>query len=276
MLQHNARNAIVIAIMMLVSAAAQAHDQSQYPDWQGQWVRAHPRAQWDPTKPRGLAQEAPLIPEYQAIFEAALNALHSGALGADPQIDCLPAGMPRMMIAYEPLEVIITTAVTYIRTDHLAELRRIYTDGRNWPAQIRPSFEGYSIGKWIDENGDGRYDRLEVETRGFKGPRTLDADGLPLHKDNRTVVKERIYLDPKDHDVMHAEIMTIDNALTRPWTVKRDYRRERNPVWPHYSCTEANNHIRVGRHVYFSSATGDLMPSYKDQPPPGLKGFDSQ
>ena len=273
MFQQSPIGAIVLAVSLLTSASVKAHDQSKYPDWQGQWVRAHARAQWDPSKARGLAQKAPLIPEYQAIFEAALQALHSGALGADPQIDCLPAGMPRMMIAYEPLEVIVTDAITYIRTDHLAELRRIYTDGRDWPTAIRPSFEGYSIGKWIDEDGDGRYEKLEVETRAFKGPRTLDADGLPLHKDNRTVVKEKIYLDKTNSDMMHAEITTIDNALMRPWTVKRDYRRERNPVWPHYSCTEGNNHVRVGQHIYFRGSNGELMPSYKDQPPPGLKGF---
>ena len=273
MFQQGSIGVLVLATALLVSASAEAHDQSKYPDWYGQWVRAHPRAQWDPSKARGLEQQAPLVPEYQAIFEAALKALRSGALGADPQIDCLPAGMPRMMIAYEPLEVIVTDTITYIRTDHLAELRRIYTDGRAWPTQIRPTFEGYSVGKWIDEVGDGRYDFLDVETRGFKGPRTLDADGLPLHKDNHTVVKEKIYLNRTNRDLMHAEITTHDNAFTRPWTVKRDYRRERNPVWPHYSCTEGNNHVRVGRHVYFRGSGGELMPSYRDQPAPGLKNF---
>src|SRR5262245_11035304 len=114
--------AMVLAAALVASGSAQAHDQSKYPNWQGQWVRAHLRAQWDPSKARGLQQQAPLIPEYQKIFEDHLEALHAGRLGADPQIDCLPAGMPRMMIAYEPLEVIITSAVTYIRTDHLAEL----------------------------------------------------------------------------------------------------------------------------------------------------------
>src|SRR5262249_10974774 len=140
-------------------------------------------------------------------------------------------------------------------------------------AQIKPSFEGYSIGKWIDEDGDGRYDVLVVETRGFKGPRTLDADGLPLHKDNQTVVKERIYLDQANRDRLKAEITTIDNAFTRPWTVTRHYTRERNPVWPQYLCTEGNNHISIGTHVYFRSADGHLMPTAKDQPPPDLRYF---
>jgi hypothetical protein len=147
------------------------------------------------SKPRGLQPDAPLTTEYQAIFEVNLADLHSGNLGADPQVFCLPSGMPRMMIAYEPIELIITVETVYIHTDHLGDFRRIYTDGRDWPAKITPSFEGYSIGKWVDEDGDGRYDVLEVETRALKGPRTFDADGLPLHEDNQTVVKERIYLD---------------------------------------------------------------------------------
>jgi hypothetical protein len=35
-----------------------------------------------------------------------------------------------------------------------------------WPSEIEPTFAGYSLGKWIDEHGDGRHDVLEVETRG--------------------------------------------------------------------------------------------------------------
>jgi hypothetical protein len=214
---------VLAAALMRTIAPGQAFDESRYPDLNGQWSRAHPRSQWDPSKPRGLQQQAPLTAEYQAIFEANLADLHSGNLGADPQVFCLPSGMPRMMIAYEPIELIITVETIDVHTDHLGDFRRIYTDGRDWPAKIKPSFEGYSIGKWVDENGDGRYDVLEVETRALKGPRTFDADGLPLHEDNQTVVKERIYPDNTNRDLLHAEITTIDHALTRPWTVMRDY-----------------------------------------------------
>jgi hypothetical protein len=275
MLDRNSIGIIALAGALLMTiACAQAFDDAKYPDLNGQWVKAHPRSQWDPSKVRGLKQEAPLTPEYQAIFEANLVELHSGNLGIDPQVYCFPSGMPRMMIAYEPIEITVLPETTYMRVDHLGDFRRIYTDGRNWPAEIKPSFDGYSIGKWVDEDGDGRYDVLEVETRGFRGPRTLDADGLPLHKDNKTVVKERIYLDKSNHDLLHDEITTIDNAFTRPWTVKRSYNRERNPVWPDYLCTEDNNHIQIGREFYFRSAEGLLMPAYKDQPVPSLKHFD--
>jgi hypothetical protein len=63
---------------------------------------------------------------------------------------------------------------------------------------------------------------LAVETRGLKNPRTYDASGIPLHEDGRTIIKEKIYLDKADHDLLHDEITTIDNALTRPWTVVKE------------------------------------------------------
>jgi hypothetical protein len=266
--------ALVTAAALMAGERVRAHDEQKYPALAGQWVRAHPRAQWDPSKPRGLAQQAPLTPEYQAIFEANLAALRTTTV--DPQLRCLPSGVPRVMMAYEPLEFILTTDTVYIRSDHLSETRRIHTDGRDWPAKVTPSYSGYSIGRWIDQDGDGRYDVLAVETRNFKGPRYLDADGLPLHQNNRTIVKERIFLDQANRDLLHAEITTIDDAFTRPWTVMRDYNREHHPVWPEYLCAEANNHIIIGKERYFLSADGQLMPLRKGQPPPDLRNFNQR
>ena len=71
-------------------------------------------------------------------------------------------------------------------------LRRVFTDGRDWPKRIEPSFAGYSIGKWEDTDGDGRFDTLAIETRDIKGPRSYDASGMPFHKDDKAVIKERI------------------------------------------------------------------------------------
>ena len=179
------------------------------------------------------------------------------------------------MSAYEPIEILISAETTYILIDHIEHTRRIYTDGRDWPADLEPTFSGYSIGKWVDEDGDGRYDVLEVETHGFKGPRIYDASGIPLHADNQTVIKERIYLDKTDRNTLHNEITTIDHALTRPWAVTKNYSRNPNPrpVWREYSCAEGNNHVQIGMQIYFLSADGFLMPTKKDQPPPDLRYF---
>ena len=95
------------------------------------------------------------------------------------------------MNVYNPMEILVTPGTTHILLYNSDHGRRIYTDGRDWPEEIAPTFGGYSIGKWVDTDGDGRYDVLEAETRGFKGPRTYDATGIPLHRDNQSVFKER-------------------------------------------------------------------------------------
>jgi hypothetical protein len=262
-----------MAVGLSDAGYAEAWDDAQYPDLKGAWRRPG-AAQWDPTKPSGLRQQAPLTPEYQAILEANLAEVAAGGQSHNPQARCLPGGMPRVMIAYDPLEFIVTPAITYMRSDHLTENRHIYTDGRDWPKAIRPTFHGYSIGRWIDEDGDGRYDVLAVETRGMRGPRTFDANGLPLHEDNATVVQERIFLDKANPNLLHDQITTIDNALTRPWTVTRSYRRERNPTWTEEPCGEANRYLILGKETYFMGGDGTLMPTRKGQPPPDLRRFD--
>ena len=263
---------IAFAALCTTGCGAAAHDSPKYPDISAQWTRGDGSAQWDQSKPGGLRQQPPLTPEYQAIWEANMAAVRAGGEAYNPHAYCIPAGLPRMMIAYEPLDFIVTNDVTYIR-DYFNEFRRIFTDGRAWPAKINPSYGGYSIGKWEDTDGDGVYDTLVVESRGFKGPRTYEASGIPLHPDNQSIITERIFLDKTNRDVLLDEVTTIDHALTQPWTVTRKYFREQNPLWPDFFCNEANNHIKIGKETYVLSADRHLMPTRKDQPPPDLRNF---
>ena len=137
-----------------------------------------------------------------------------------------------------------------------------------------PTYSGLSIGEWIDANHNGRYDVLVVETRGLKGPRIYESSGIPLHYDNRTVVKERIHLDKTDPNVLRDELAVFDHALTRPWEVTRSYRRLPDPTWIEDVCAENNNYVFVGKESYFLSSDGYLMPTRKDQAPPDLRYFD--
>jgi hypothetical protein len=262
-----------MAPLATAGGSASAQSQTPYPDWTGQWIRFNGPGQWDPTKPGGRGQQAPLTPEYLARLDAGVIDQNSGGQGInDATPSCLPPGMPRVMIAYEPMEIIVTPATTYVLIEFMEQLRRIYTDGRAWPNQIKPTFNGYSIGKWQDEDGAGRYNVLEIETRGIKGPRSFDGV-VPLNDDNQTVVNERIYLDKTDHNVLHDQVTTIDHALTRPWTVVRNYRRAAKPKWFEYVCTEDNHYVLIGKVYYFVSDDGYLMPTKKDQPPPDLRYF---
>ncbi len=252
-------------------ASAHAQDQPKYPDWSGKW-RVIGGNRWDPTKPAGRGQQPPLTPEHQAIFEASLADQQAGGPGNDMRFSCLPPGMPRMMTVIFPMEFIFSPKITYILFENLMP-RRIYTDGREWPTEVDPAFAGYSIGHWVDEDRDGRFDVLEIETRNMKGPRSFEPSGLPLHRDDQTVVKERIYLDKANAGSLLNEITTIDNALTRPWTVTKKYRRDDSPFWFDNNCNENNPHILIGKETYFLSADGYLMPAKKGQAPPDLRYF---
>ena len=110
--------------------------------------------------------------------------------------------------------MVITPETIHVLLEHIHDSRRIYTDGRDWPKSATPTLQGYSIGKWVDTDGDGRFDTLEVETRNMRGPRAFDASGMPLHKDNKTIVKEKISLDKSNPNIMLNEMTTIDSSLT--------------------------------------------------------------
>jgi hypothetical protein len=261
--------AIALTAALLTPASARILDESKFPDLKGQWDRVGV-PNWTP------AGTPPFTSQYQAVFEANRADMKNGGAGGVPSQYCYPQGMPMMMNLYDPMEIAVTLDVTYILISHVNDsYRRIYTDGRSWPAEDEfvPTYAGYSIGKWIDEDGDGTYDVLEVETRGFKGPRIYEPTGIPLHDDNQTVIKERIALDPADGEVINDEITTIDNALTRPWTVTRQFKRVANPAWAEYFCHEHNTILILQKETYFIREDGVLMPSRKDQPGPDLRKF---
>jgi len=264
------------AVLPMAPMTASAFDESKYPDFQGQWKRKLGTVNsWDETKRPGLTQNPPLTPEYRQRWEASMADQAAGGQGLDTRVTCISNGMPRMMTILRQLEIFIRPEITLIVFENNLP-RRIYTDGRDFTAKDNiPSYNGYSIGKWIDENGDGKFDVLEVETRNFKGPRNYEPSGIPLHDDNESIIRERMYLDKNNPDTLVNEITTIDNALTRPWKIVKNYRRERNVEWYEDLCSENNNHVMIGKENYFMSADGYLMPAKKGQQPPDLRYFNT-
>src|SRR5215471_17495552 len=264
--------AAVGAILCVSVLVVRSEEVKKYPKWEGQWRPGSPVLLWDPAKPFGAGQQAPLTPEYRDVFEANLAKARSGG-HFDITRTCGPSGMPRVMTLYVAMEIVIKPNVTYILLDSTSPIRRIYTDGRGWPKEFNSQFLGYSVGKWLDTTGEGSFDMLEVETRNMRGPRLFDSSGIPTHSDDEMIIKERFYLDKSDPNILRNEITTFDHALVRPWTVSRFYRRGLNPVYEEYPCTEDNHWVAVGDELYLSDSEGYLMPIQKNQPPPDSKFF---
>ena len=161
---HCRSSIVAIAVLLCLSMAAGAQDAKKYPAFEGMWDRGSSLGSWDPTKPPGRGQQAPLTPEYQAVYEANMAKDKAGVV-FDPKFTCGPVGMPRVMNMNQPMEFIIKPTVIYMLMESTSPLRRIYTDGRAWPKDPDRSYVGYSIGKWLDPDSAGTYHTLEIETR---------------------------------------------------------------------------------------------------------------
>src|SRR3974390_2706126 len=168
-----------LAMLVTAGAAAFASDESIYPDWKGMWRRTPGTGiVWGEGKPRGLAQNPPLTPEYQKIWEASIADQAAGGQGGDRRGTRVSNGMARLAIIGRPIAFFILPEITIVGFENNIP-RWIFTDGRQMPKDAEPSYAGYSIGKWLDTTGAGRFDTLEVVTKNFKGPRVYDDSGLP-------------------------------------------------------------------------------------------------
>ena len=88
--------------------------------------------------------------------------------------------------------------------------RQIYTDGRPLPADMQPSWLGYSTARWVD-------DTLVVETEGFNDRTWLDFIGHPHSESLHLTERYR----RRDYGHMDVEMTFNDPAMyTRPFTIK--------------------------------------------------------
>ena len=109
--------------VLSIAVTAKADAAKKYPDWNTLWDRGSPPGVWDPSKPAGPGQQAPLTAEYQKVYEENLVKMKSGA-NYDIKETCGPVGMPRLMTAYEPIEIVITPKVVYMLAESASPIRR--------------------------------------------------------------------------------------------------------------------------------------------------------
>src|SRR5436190_12341475 len=117
------RAAAMTVALLMTSLAALAFDDAKYPDLSGQWVavRLGVRGQpaFDPTKPWGLGQQAPLTPQYQAVLDASVADQARGGQGNwHSGSRCLPPGMPATMTVYGEMEIVVLPETTYVLLNH--------------------------------------------------------------------------------------------------------------------------------------------------------------
>lgn len=205
----------------------------QLPDFRGLWF---------PGFGGGGAEQPLLKGDYKAHYEA-----ETAKVAADPNYEilegpnnCEAPGMPYFMTMPYAVEFLFTPGkVTVMQEAHMM-IRRIFTDGRPFPADPDPSYFGDSRGHW-----EG--DTLVVETRNTRPGQRLGLAGIT--NSDALVIHERLYLDAENPDVLHLDFTYEDpNVLEQPWHMSHTYRRDRSWEMLEYICDENDRHpIEDGR-----------------------------
>ncbi len=168
----------------------------------------------------------PLTPEAMKVYQAHRAAAAKGDYSYDGTTECLPPGLPRLMLMREPFEILQKPKVIYFVHQLNRLPRRAYVD-EALPTDVDPHYLGYSVAKW-----DG--DALVIDSNGFEDGTVLDNAGLP-HSDALHVT-ERYELS-KDGKHLHLKL-TIDDpkTFTQAWSAQADYLKRPGYELPEDVC----------------------------------------
>ena len=188
----------------------------------------------------------PLKPEYLKLWmekqQARAEAIRRHEPIADPSMsNCLPYGMPMMMRAIFPIEILQShKQVTIINEAH-NQVRRIYLNQPQVsPEDADPWYSGHSVGQW-------KGGTLYVETIGFK----IGLRDVP-HSDQMRVLEEIRLLKT---GLLEDKVTVIDPVyLTNNWQWAWQYERK-----PGYRIDE---YVRENNHEYADPKTGTQRESF--------------
>ena len=156
-----------------------------------------------PYTPAGLAAlkaNRPSGPSVRQVPAATAN---------DPADRCDPLGFPYMELwELRTLNLVQTDNQVILLSPFYGNYRVIWTDGRALPADPDPRWNGYSVGKWVDDY------TFVVETTGLNPKSWIDHAGRP-HSD-QLQVEETFHR--VDHDNMELTMKITDPKMyTEPW-----------------------------------------------------------
>jgi len=188
------------------------------PDWTGLWQRDG-RPFFDPDQPAGVLTTAKLKPEPLAELTRRRE-LSAQGIEYDPISDCSPPGFPRWLAIPFLREFIVTPGQTYLFSETVNNLRRVYTDGRDHPppADAYPLDYGDSIGFWSGYT-------LVIHTSQVKAGIFHRND--PQYSESLEAVEVWRKTAP---GTLAVDVWVYDPVtLDEPWYVQQTYKRLSNP-----------------------------------------------
>ncbi len=141
--------------------------------------------------------------------------------GNDPLNICDPPGFPRIdLYEFKVFEIAQTSDQVIILNQMFRTWRTIWADGRELPKDPEPRWDGYSVGKWVDDY------TFVVNTVGLDGRTWLDNAGRPHSSELK--VEERFHRIDSDNMEL---TLTIDDPkmYTEPWMALNKFPLRRQP-----------------------------------------------
>src|ERR1700743_2368124 len=231
-------HAMNLRMMSLVVAALLGVASVQAADFTGDWQRYPGFGRGGPAPaPATLPPPAGALvvkPKYKGPYdpkrakEAASDA--KGEPIASSGVDCLPYGMPEMMSAIYPLEILQTPGQVTIIAEAFSQVRRIFI-GKTQPKieEVPPGYYGHSVAHWEGTT-------LVVDTVGGK---ESVLGHIEMPQSDKMRITERMRL--VTPDILHDQITVPDPVtLEQPWTFTFAYKRMPNYEMLEYVCE--NNH----------------------------------
>jgi hypothetical protein len=154
---------------------------------------------------RNLPGGLPYKPEAAALAKAR----RSDDSRDDPHVRCLPDNPPRAWTLPHLTKIMQTPKQLALLYEVNAMYRQIFTDGRPFPEDPTPAWNGYSVGTW-----EG--DTLVVRTQGFRDDLWIDTGGSPMSD----IAKMTERITRPNYGTLDIEL-TIDDPknYTKPFTV---------------------------------------------------------
>jgi hypothetical protein len=151
----------------------------------------------------------------------------------DPHTRCKPSGGPRMFhtpYGTEVLDLPETHEVIFLSVGTPHSWREVYTDGREHPKDLKPSWYGHSVGHW-----EG--DTLVIDTVGFNERFWLTREGVP--HTSKAHLTERISR-PTFNQLRYEATIDDPGAYTAPWSGGWNMRWSAGNEPFDYLCQENN------------------------------------
>jgi hypothetical protein len=190
---------------------------TRLPDWSGLWLRAGGGPAFAGAGPGGVMPK--LMPAAVAKLKENAELAARGAAYQENISDCGPPGYPMWLDIPFMREFIVRPEETWLSSETVNNVRRIYTDGRDHPPveDRYPLYYGDSIGFW--DNQKLVIHTTQLMNRSFVGQLNLSEQMETVEiweKINATTIEAKVWIyDP--------------TIYLEPWYVTRLYAQVPNP-----------------------------------------------